>query len=436
MAKSLDNILAVSIQNYSQDAYRSEIWDGSEKIKALNWEFKHIAPRLDVLSYYETMQTSTGRSAAMILEQRFAVIGWPGETPIPLNADHNTVCKFDSTHDLNYIHVKNGLKTLMKKVRSKGPYSLSTKGRAGIEQLENLLAIPDNHRDDLQFFHKRWTPGTCGWILSNPLYEDWSDEDKGTAMLWLHALPASGKSVLSSYVTYHLQEESLCVYYFFRFTDQTKRSLSTCLRVLAFQIAERLPQFRRALQELKFSAKSFEKADARVIWEKVFIEVLFRMRFNSSQFWIIDALDEADHPRLLVELMQDVSRSLTPIKILLVSRQTPELISTFERLSLVVPVVYLPIEDTKRDISNFLTNEVKYMHASREVKSQIVERLIAGADGNFLWARLAFDEVKECNTQEDLEEILEGLPTGMEKFYRRMEQTLTDSLEKKPRTRN
>ena len=287
--------------------------------------------------------------------------------------------------------------------------------------------MSETHQDDLKFFRKRWTPGTCDWILSNPSFNKWVDKsEEGPTMLWLHALPASGKSILSSFVINHLLEESLCVYYFFRFGDQSKRSLSTCLRTIAFQIAEQLPQFRRALKDIRFSTKAVEKIDAKTIWEKVFVSVLFKMRFMTTMYWIIDALDESDHPQLVVELMQSIPDSLAPIKVLLVSRQTPELISTFDRLSIVVPCVYLPLEDTKNDIRIHVEREVQYMHASAEFKSQIIENLVAGATGNFLWASLALVEVMRCNTQEDLDKIPEGIPSGMKQLYQQMERKIIE----------
>jgi hypothetical protein len=287
--------------------------------------------------------------------------------------------------------------------------------------------VSETHQDALEFFRKRWAPGTCHWVLSNPYFTEWVDErEEGSTMLWLHALPASGKSILSSFVVNHLQE-SVCLYYFFRFGDESKRSLSTCLRTIAFQAAKQLPEFRRALKDTRFTTKTLEKADPKTIWEKVFIGILFKMKFTTTMYWIIDALDESDHPQLLLDLMQSIPRSSAPIKALLVSRQTPELIETFERLSIVVPVVYLPLDDTKKDIRTYVEMEVQYMHACTEFKSNIVEKLVSGAIGNFLWASLALVEVKKCRTQEDLDEILEGIPSGMEQLYQRMESSIIGS---------
>jgi hypothetical protein len=154
----------------------------------------------------------------------------------------------------------------------------------------------------------------------------------------------------------------------------------------------------RALKDTRFTTKTLEKTDPKTIWEKVFIGILFKMKFTTTMYWIIDALDESDHPQLLLDLMQSKPQSSVPIIALLVSRQAPELIETFERLSIVVPVVYLPLDDTKRDIRTYVEMEVQYMHACAEFKS-IIEKLVSGTIGNFLWASLALVKVKKCHTQ-------------------------------------
>ncbi|TAQ86948.1 hypothetical protein B7494_g4728 [Chlorociboria aeruginascens] len=427
LAEVLNRILTASIFNHSPKLFISELSNGSQRIEALNDAFRHVAPRIDILSFYETLQTSVGPKKMMVVEKSSATLGYPDEISKSLDADHHNVCKFESTEDPNYISVRNALKTLVTTIRANGQHLLRAQKKAQVEQLETLLAVSENHQDDLDFFRKRWTPGTCDWILSSPSFKKWANESEdGPKMLWLHALPASGKSILSSFIANHLLQETFCVYYFFRFGDQSKRSLSTCLRTIAFQIAEQLPQFCRALKDIRFSSKTLEKTDAKTIWEKVFIGVLFRMEVTTTMYWIIDAIDESDHPQLLVEMMQSISTSLAPIKLLLVSRQTPELISTFDRLSVVAPVAYLPLEDTKNDIRIYVEKEIQYMHAPPEFKSQIVEKMVAGANGNFLWASLALVEVMKCNTQEDLDETLEDIPTGMEQLYQQMERTIME----------
>ncbi|KAL5045518.1 hypothetical protein BDW71DRAFT_208333 [Aspergillus fruticulosus] len=434
LAEILNRILTVSVFNHSPKLYISELSTGSQTVAALNEQFRHIAPNLDILSFYETLQTQIGPKKMMIVEKDSATLGYPKEISKALVADHHTVCKFDSTQDSNYISVRNALKTLVSSIRSAGQSLFGDQEKTQIEQLQTLLAVLESYQDDLRFFNSKWTPGTCEWILSNPSFNHWLDESDGSpTVLWLYALPASGKSILSSFVTKQLLERSLCVYYFFRFGDESKRSLSACLRSIAFQIAQQLPAFRRALRNMPSPTKTLEKTDSKTIWERIFVNILFKMRFATTIFWVVDALDESDHPQLLVELLQSVPHSLCRIKVLLVSRETSVLTTSFDRLSTLLPVAYLPLESPRSDIRLFVETEVEYLRAAPAFKSRLVNKLVAGANGNFLWASLAIREVMECNTEEDVDETLRGIPSGMEEMYQRMERTIIENT--RPRDR-
>ncbi|KGO65030.1 hypothetical protein PEX1_017620 [Penicillium expansum] len=434
LADILNKILTVSLFNHSPKLYISELSVGSQTVAALNEQFRHFAPNLDILSFYETLQTSIGPKRMMVVEKESATLGYPKEISKALVADHHTVCKFDSIQDSNYISVRNALKTLVSSIRSAGQSLFGEQGKTQLEHLQTLLAVPETFHDDLEFFHSRWTSGTCDWIIFHPSFIHWMDEaEDAPTMLWLHALPASGKSVLSAFVTHKLLEESICVYYFFRFSDESKRSLSACLRSIAFQLAKQIPAFCRALKNIPFATKTLEKTDFKAIWERIFVQLLFKMRFSTTIYCVIDALDESDNPQKLVELMQSVSDSLTRIKVILVSRQTPGLITTFDRLSTVLSVAYLPLESTKRDIRLYVEREVEYLRAAPEFKARLVDKMVKCASGNFLWTSLAMREVAECNTEEDVDETLGGIPGGMEQLYQRMERTIISNT--KPRDR-
>ncbi|KAL9039908.1 MAG: hypothetical protein Q9180_002246 [Flavoplaca navasiana] len=437
LAGVLNRILAVSF-NHSPKLYVAELKNGSQTIEALNDQFRHIASRLKILSFFETLPTSVGPKKMMVVDKGSATMGYPDEISKSMNADHHTVCKFDNREDSDYISVRNALKSLITEICLTGVGSIKALAQAQewVEQMQHLLGACENHQDDFEFFRKRWTTGTCDWILSHAIFNQWAtDQEESPVMLWLHALPGSGKSILSSFIVNHLLEGSFCVYYFFRFGDQSKCSLSNCLKSTAYQIAEKFPNFRYALMDMSSSSKTLEKADPKTIWDKIFVGILFKLVLPTTMYWIIDAVDESDHPQLLVEMMQGVAKSTASIKILLVSRQNDDLISAFDRLSIAVPSVFLPVEDTKRDIRTCVEKEVQYMRASKKLKSMVIERMVAAAHGNFLWASLALVEVMRCNTQEDLDETLEAIPSGMEQLYRRMESTIMSKTINRPQDR-
>lgn len=49
------------------------------------------------------------------MEKTSAVLDYPREISSPLNADHQSVCKFDGPRDANYIAVRNILKLVTSK---------------------------------------------------------------------------------------------------------------------------------------------------------------------------------------------------------------------------------------------------------------------------------------------------------------------------------
>lgn len=59
-------------------------------------------------------------STQLIVEKDSAVLGYPDEVPMAMKADHHTICKYPSREDVNYINLRNVLKTMVDKFRKKG----------------------------------------------------------------------------------------------------------------------------------------------------------------------------------------------------------------------------------------------------------------------------------------------------------------------------
>ena len=66
LAELLDRILRSTIVSNSK-YYISELAKNSYTLQKLNEQFRHIAPRLDIVSFYETQSTSIGFRNARIV---------------------------------------------------------------------------------------------------------------------------------------------------------------------------------------------------------------------------------------------------------------------------------------------------------------------------------------------------------------------------------
>jgi hypothetical protein len=380
----------------------------------------------------------------MVLEKDSSILGYPGEVSKPLMADHHDVCKYKSMEDPNYITIRNMLKTIISRLASGGRIPsdrMVCQNLSGLTaflldatapavtpvadhdfNIEAFLGVSEAPEGDLDFFTERWMPGTCEWILSEKPFLEWFSGSAGCRLLWLHALPATGKSVLSAYVIKHLQGRSMaCQYYFFRFGNQPYRSLTALLRSLAFQIARQLPEFRNALQVVSEDGFRVEKADARTIWQKLFVSKLFKLNLGNPVYWILDAIDESDSPKSLVELLSALSKSALPLRVMVVSRYTSAFSTAFSKLSTSVTMDTLSLGQNHTDIRFYVEEEMEGMHGSDEFRNRVTERIMEKAEGNFLWVHLASQEILQCNTQDDIEQVLEELPAEMKSMYYRMD---------------
>ena len=251
--------------------------------------------------------------------------------------------------------------------------------------MKSLLAITELPDVDYIFFRDQWTQGTCDWLLEEKIYLEWLHaQDSAHSILWLNGGAAMGKSVLASFIINSLVEQGVsCHYFFVRFGDQKKRTLSLILRSIAYQIARSVPGFLQKVLQLVDEAADFETADPRTIWERIFKSILFRMDKGQPLYWVIDGLDEANDPRALIRLLSDVSLSSTPVRILLISRKTSEILSTFHKLPKVLNPSLISVEGHLEDMRYYIHQELS-MSGTSEFKESIVHRLIEGANDNFL----------------------------------------------------
>ncbi|KAL1393537.1 hypothetical protein HDK64DRAFT_315026 [Phyllosticta capitalensis] len=437
LAEILNRILMVSFRTpkgYVQDLARN-----STAIEEVNEQFRHIAPKLLITSFYETLATAIGPTNIMILEGDSSVMGYPQEVSIPLLADHHSVCKYSSPQERNYVKVLNTLKDLIGRLQVAKTKRTGSHALDEIKTIQKLLSVTSNPDLDLEAFRKTRTPGTCEWLFDEPEIISWMDPTPGCQVVWLSAQPACGKSILCTYLIDQLrQSRKLCQYFFFRFNHQEKRSLSDLLRSLALQIARDVPNFKRTLVELSSEGFRLGKADASLIWRKVFEERLFRMDLDYPLYWVIDALDESDSPRALLDLLRSLSNidSEMSIRICIVSRKVEALTLAFDRLAKSVPLSRVEKAGSDHnydDIRLLVDQELSYMRGSSDLREKIKQKIMSRAEGNFLWARLVVEDIQRCHTEEAIHEALDEIPGELSRLYQRMEATLLDGLRKSDR---
>ncbi|KAI1272205.1 hypothetical protein F5Y07DRAFT_403598 [Xylaria sp. FL0933] len=422
LAQALNRILDTTVLMHSKQ-YVADLIKNSPTLQKLNEQFRHIAPKLDIVSFYETQPTPIGIKSArlMVLEKETSVLGYPGEISKALNADHHTVCKYEGPQDPNYIIIRNILKSLVSKIISKDNAKRSTlRDRRASLNLKSLLALTELPSTDYIFFRDRWTQGTCGWITHDESFIRWREStDQQPHLLWLNGDAATGKSVLSSFIVNSLVEEGCqCQYYFIRYGDRLKRTISLLLRSLAFQLAQTLPGMMEKIANMGDEAFDFESSDFRVIWDRVFKSLLFKLDVVSPIYWIIDGLDENEDPQAIVRLLLNISCPI-PLRILVTSRRSSEIRSAFDRPPQHLQLSIIKIEGHLDDLRRHIRAELR-VAGTDAFREDVERRIIEGSQNNFLWVRLAVEKVNQCHISTDVDSVLRDFPVGMEALYNRM----------------
>lgn len=432
LAELLNRILSVSVFNHSAKQYIAELRQNSPALQDINEQFRNIAPKLRIFSFFETQQTSVGPKKMMVLEKDSSILGYPDEISKPLNADHHNVCKFTSQQDPNYVSVRNALKSLLtrKSDSNIGVPPPHVTSEIDMSKVEHVLAVSSNPQEDYDYYRSRWMPGSCGWIFARPMFHSWLENCADNShVISVHGVPGCGKSILSSFVIEQLQDKGYsCQYFFFRFGDSAKRTVNSLLRSIAYQVAVEVPEVRTYIQSLADDSVRLEKAEGRVIWQKIFMAKLSKLRLRKPLFWIIDALDECEAPQLLLSLFTSISSFQTPLRIMFVGRKTEKLAAAFQRVEASVPVNTLAADGAKEDLESYVAHEIHFMRGDAQFKARITKKIYTMAHGNFLWAHLVLKEILQCHTETAVEMALEELPADLEPLYHRMEQALSKSL--------
>lgn len=106
-AKLLSNILQAA---HSSRAYVTDLKRSSGTIQIINDEFRNYSSGINLSSFYETQKLNMGGGfSTLIVAPDSATLGYPNEKQMPMNADHRSICKFDTIADPNYLIIRNAL---------------------------------------------------------------------------------------------------------------------------------------------------------------------------------------------------------------------------------------------------------------------------------------------------------------------------------------
>jgi hypothetical protein len=268
------------------------------------------------------------------------------------------------------------------------PYSLKFRGE--IAQLEERLR-PISQDAEIGalidgFFGRDW--------LKSKL-DEWRRCVPDSRLFWISGAPGTGKSAFAAWLAHYAQANVIGVN-FCRYNVDERRDPSRVLCTLAFQIATRLPDYRRLLLDRLTVQDPEKKAIGTKTPAALFDWLLAEpLRFGidggrvqDRYLIVIDALDETirDGRSALAEVLAESSHKLPQwIAIIVTSRPEPSILRQFAGLK--PQTLDSESTENKDDLRAYTRRWLTIESLGGGELDARVERIVAASGGNFLYLR-------------------------------------------------
>ena len=296
----------------------------------------------------------------------------------------------------------------------------------------------DHYKDDLYAGLSLRHPNTCEWIHNKENFKLWlsCQEHSRASLLWLHATPGTGKTVLSSYIINHLLSQDdfkdtrhgqEVFYFFFNNADNDKSTPLAAIRALVHQLLQSVQVQKRIkliqeLESIKRRSGQSRSMNFRPLWGYFTTHCTQLIR----PIIVLDALDECEQVNVLISELCALAK-YGSIRILVTSRREAEIIRSLEDTRNVA----MDPEDVQNDIQAYLEYQLsqssKLSHVL--VRSRILRILSMRSKGMFLWVVLMLEELRCKQTILEMEDMLaQPLPRDLHGVYNHILLRLNSTL--------
>ncbi|KAI1405921.1 hypothetical protein F4819DRAFT_320439 [Hypoxylon fuscum] len=369
---------------------------------------------LKITSFYETRKL--GGTNFVVVPKSSALLIVANETPVPLNGDHRSICRFSNTgEDKARLQLVMGkLKTMVDDAVSRD--ATFVPGLSPRQLKHCLKELYPGDYESFKDFNVTRTPGTCEWFLRHNEYLEWRNE-KQSCLLWVSANAGCGKSTLAKFLVDHLRtsrsppnssSESIC-HFFFKEGIHGQHNTVLALRAILHQIISRDKALSRHLVPEYKAKGSRMMAEFNSLF-KVLRDIISDPE-STNIVCVLDGLDEcsqtdttnflrainefykAQEDRAISKRTQQGSCLMPYLKFVVLSRPENLIKNAFRKYQY---TIRLKGEDETKAISHDIALVIRKciedleedMNISQMVLKDFSEGLIAGADNTFLWVTL------------------------------------------------
>jgi len=315
-----------------------------------------------------------GRRRKMTAFRVFWRVQW-----MPFEAEFGSI-EDDLRHHLRVLQHSSSAATLSKTIDVLANQEAQVK-----EDLLNWLSdYPYEERHEERYSKKH--PGTGDWLLQHDKFQDWF-RSTGSAVLWCHGGPGTGKSFLAANVLEHITSEKALdehvgiafAYYDHQVAAQQNRN--HVVRAMLKQLCRTRNLAPEHLLEAKRKALPVGSTEDLKAIASTYRELSI----------VVDALDECtrDNRPEIIGVFRDILQSLPIVKVFVTSRPEPDISRFMEEAS--TPALKIDASFMAADIDKFVTDEVRDLRLGRngvhlyirsdDLAQEVVRTLSEKADG-------------------------------------------------------
>ncbi|KAJ4051592.1 hypothetical protein NW758_003932 [Fusarium oxysporum] len=291
-------------------------------------------------------------------------------------------------------------------------------------QILNWLSPVDPSTSHCAAMDMRVT-GTNDWLLSYEEFKFWRHAK--SSVLWLTGILGSGKTVLVSTVIDFIQQcgnqndRTYVAYFYCDFRSPETRNPLNLVGSLIAQICTQLGRFPKDLEEVFERNTSTQSPYVRQTDLRTLSEILMLLTSKHHVIILVDALDECESRRGILELFRLLGTQGHHLNILLSSRDEADIrhvLSDFPRIRL-ESVSNCLNSDIDRYINYRLDHDpgFRMLKLKPSFRETILQSLRVQANGMFFWVRCQLDEIAQLKTMKDIREALKTLPKGLHETY-------------------
>ena len=256
------------------------------------------------------------------------------------------------------------------------------------------------------------------WLVRD--IDRWLQENQASRVFLLTGEPGVGKSAFAAWLAHHNKSNIIAAYYI-EFNKPYFRDPRRIITSIAFQIATRLPDYRKLLTGLP-DIDNLGEMNAAELFVYLIAEPLRKsISGNRMRYAIlIDALDEAtdDGHNSLVDLIARESLKLPDwITFIITSRPYSAILRRLSHLS----PLEIDADDSRNreDLADFIRKWLVARNIKDNVDS-VTSAIVAASEGNFLYLRNFCEGVtQKWIDVEDAQKYPKGMTGMYEEYFKR-----------------